>query len=300
MPVPSSPLVSRRQFLIGGSLTAGAVLLGACGSDDASTTSSTSATGAGDDSLALAQFFGGSMFVAGRELRAPFGVIDRDGLVKVDDTPAALTVQVLNPDGSPHGDEIEVERRSDGLPRAYFPLVTTVDEPGSYTVRTEIDGSAAEMSFLVSSADEVKVIQVGAEMPALATPTIADARGVTPVCTREPVCPLHAISVAEALTAREPFALLVASPAFCQISICGPVLDVLLDVRDQHPDMRMLHAEVFSDPANDQRTYAPVVGDLGLHFEPCLVLVGADGKVADRIDVIYDRTEASERLALLV
>jgi hypothetical protein len=41
------------------------------------------------------------------------------------------------------------------------------------------------------------------------------------------------------------------------------------------------------------------VNDLGLHFEPCLVLVGADGTVVDRIDTIYDRSELRERLTSL-
>ena len=35
-------------------------------------------------------------------------------------------------------------------------------------------------------------------------------------------------TLAQALTEKRPLALLVATPAFCQISICGPVLDVLL------------------------------------------------------------------------
>jgi len=293
---------------VGGGAAAGALVLGACGGGDKRSTATTTTSDAG--SLALAQFFGGPMFVAGREIRAPFGVGDQDGLLPVDRTPKRLTVELLNPDGAPHGDPIEVERRSTGLPRAYFPLLATFDQPGIYTARTEIDGQAAEMSLKVDAPADVKVVQVGAPMPALDTPTVADARGVSPICTREPACPLHDVTVAEALGADAPFALLVASPAFCQkvsasarassqTSICGPVLDVLLAVREARPDLRMLHAEVFADPAKDQQTYAPVVTGLGLHFEPCLVLVGADSTVVDRIDTIYDESELGERLAQL-
>jgi hypothetical protein len=300
MRAPSSHLLTRRQVLLGGSAAAGAVLLGACGDDGGAGASGTTSTAVPLASgLALAQFFGGPTFIAGREARLPFGVADQDGLLATEDTPERLSVQILDPDGSSLGTPIEVGRHADGLPRAYFPLRVTVDEPGIYTARTEIDGAATEMSFQIHAADDVTVIQPGASMPALETPTTTDARGVNPVCTDEPACPLHDVTVAEALAEGAPIALLVATPAFCQIAICGPVLDVLLAVRGDHPGVRFLHAEVYADPAKDLQVYAPIIAPLGLHFEPCLVLVGTDGVVADRVDTIYDRTELQARLDLI-
>lgn len=296
MPPSSWPQLSRRQLLIGGSAAAGVVLLGACGKDDGVGTTGTTAT---TSSLALAQFFGGRMFVPGRECRFPFGVADQDGLLPIEQTPERLTVQLLGPKGAELGPPIDVDRHSEGLPRAYFPLLATIDEPGIYTARTEIDGAAAEMNLQVLDPTEVTLIQPGVPMPAVETPTTSDARGVNPICTHDPVCPLHDVTVAEALAAGSPLALLVATPAFCQIAICGPVLDVLLEARDAHPDVHFLHAEVYADPAKDLDTYAPVVAPLGLEFEPCLVLVGVDGTVADRVDTIYDRSELGERLAQL-
>jgi hypothetical protein len=296
--------VTRRQLLLGAGATAAAVLLGACGGDDDVSTTDSSAgdgdpNGTAAGSLALAQFFGGPMFVPGRENRFPFGVADQDGLLPTERTPERLTVYLLDADGAAVGAPVEVVRHADGLPRAYFPLLATVDAPGIYTARTEIDGVGAEMSIKVDAPTDVVVIQTGAAMPAIETPTTADARGVNPICTRDPVCPLHDITVTEALAAGTPMALLVASPAFCQLAICGPVLDVLLEVQPDHPGVRFLHAEVYADPAKDLNTSAPVVAPLGLHFEPCLVLVDADGTVVDRVDTIFDRTELGERLAAL-
>lgn len=299
MPAPDHSALSRRRFLVGGGAAAAAVLLAACGSEDEPVASGASSTTGAASDLALAQFFGGPMFVPGQPSRFPFGVADQDGLLPAKRTPKRLTVQILDPTGQPVGDPYEVERRSEGLPKPYFPLVATLDEPGIYTARTEIDGAAVEMALKVDAPADVKVIQAGTPMPALETPTTADARGVTPICTRDPVCPLHDVTVAEALTEGRPVALLVATPAFCQITICGPVLDVLLGVTDAHPDVHFLHAEVYADPAKGLDTYAPVVTPLGLHFEPCLVLVGSDGVVADRVDTIYDRSELDERLARL-
>ena len=133
-------------------------------------------------------------------------------------------------------------------------------------------------------------------MPAIATPTVADAQGVDPICTNDPVCPLHDVTVADALEDGRPLALLVSTPAFCQIAICGPVLDVLLGVTGDHPDIRFLHAEVYAHPHEETDTKAPVIAELGLTFEPCLVLVGSDGKVVDRLDTIFDDDEVSESL----
>lgn len=174
-----------------------------------------------------------------------------------------------------------------------------MDEPGIYTGRAEIDGEAVEMAISVDAAGDVTVIQPGAQLPKLATPTAADARGVDPICTSDPVCPLHDLTLAEAVEEGRPIALLVATPAFCQIAVCGPVLEVLLEVVEDHPDIRFLHAEVYTDPFEDLEQRAPIVGQLGLTFEPTLVLAGADGRVVERLDTIYDRVELNDALARL-
>lgn len=297
-PRPLVP-VSRRQFLLGGGAAAGAVLLGACGGEESGGGDGTPTTSA-PGGLALVQFFGGlPMLVAGAEVRAPFGVADADGLLPVDRTPEELTVSILGPDGSTVVEPLEVVRHAEGLPRGYFPLRFTVEEPGIYTGRTEVDGEAVEMAIKVDTADDVTVIQPGAAMPVLATPTPDDARGVDPICTNDPVCPLHDVTVGDALMEGRPIALLVATPAFCQIAICGPVLDVLLNVTNDHPDVRFLHAEVYAHPHQDLDAKAAAVNELGLTFEPCLVLVGSDGQVVERLDTIYDEVELGEALARL-
>ncbi len=299
MPPPPPLPVTRRQFLIGGGAVTGAVLLGACGGDDAGggeePTSTTPASG-----LSLVQFFGGlPMLAAGSEVRAPFGLADAEGLLPVARTPAELSVSILGPDGRTVIEAIDVNLHAEGLPRGYFPLRFTFDEPGIYTGRTEVDGEAVEMAIKVDAVADVTVIQTGATLPAMVSPTLEQTQGVDPVCTNDPVCPLHDVTVADALAEGRPIALLVATPAFCQISICGPVLDVLLDVTADHPDVRFLHAEVYTDPLKDLEVKAPIVDELGLTFEPCLVLVGADGRVVDRLDTIYDTDELTESLARL-
>lgn len=300
-----SPRLSRRSFLAGSGAMAGAVLLGACGDDDTDTDTGGSPSATGGDGgtaapeLFLAQFFGGPMLVAGTELRAPFGVRDADGLLPSERAPETLIVELHGPDGAAVGDPIEVPRHDDGLPNSYYPLRVTLPEAGIYTARTELEGEAVEMQLQVLEAAEVEVIQPGAVLPAVDTPTLDDPRGVQPICTNDPVCPLHDVTLSQAMTEGTPIALLVATPAFCQIAVCGPVLDVLLAARDAHPGVRFLHAEVYADPSKDLDTYAPVVTPLGLHFEPCLLLAGPGGTVVERLDTIFDRVELDERLTRL-
>jgi hypothetical protein len=291
--------LTRRRFLLGSSAAAGAVLLGACGDDDGGSGDPTSTTTASSD-LALVQFFGGlPMLAAGAEMRTPFGIADADGLLPVERTPERLTMSVLDPDGAVVVEPTELTRYAEGLPRAYFPLKFSVDEPGIYTGRTELDGTVLEMAIKVDAAGDVTVIQPGTALPAMATPTTADPLDVDPICTAEPMCPLHDVTVAEALAEGKPLALLVSTPAFCQIAICGPVLDVLRSTVGDHPEVRFLHAEVYAHPEQDLEVHAPVVDELGLTFEPSLILVGSDGKVVERLDTIYDVVEAGEALARL-
>jgi hypothetical protein len=301
--MPARP-VTRRRFLAGTSAVAGAVLLAGCGDDGDGGGAATSTTSGGTpdgNGLALVQFFGGlPMFAARSEVRAPFGVADGEGILPVADTPEVLTVSLLDATGETVVEPMEVQRHAEGLPRAYFPWRFSVEAPGIYTGRTDLDGEALEMAIKVDAAGDVEVIKPGDRLPPIETPTSTDPRGVDPICTNEPMCALHDLTVAEALDEGRPIGLLVATPAFCQIAICGPVLDVLLAVADDHPDVRLLHAEVYANPHEELDTKTPVVDELHLTFEPCLVLAGPDGVVVERVDTIYDEDEVGEALTRLV
>ena len=296
-----APRLTRRHFLAAAGATGAALALGACGGgdDEDEPAAGSSSTAAERRELQLAQYFGGPLFAAGAPLRAPFGLADSEGLLPVEDTPEEIDVEVLTPDGQRVAGPLTVRRHADGLERAYFPLALTIDEPGSYLVRAELAEVGSEMAFEVSDPAALAVVRPGQALPSLDTPTTADARGVTPICTADEICPLHEVTAAQALTEGRPLALLVATPAFCQVTICGPVLDILLDVLPDHPAVRGVHAEVYTNPEVSLTEYAPTVRALGLHLEPCLVLVGSDGTVVERFDAIYDRVELDEALARL-
>lgn len=130
---------------------------------------------------------------------------------------------------------------------------------------------------------------------------MVDHRGVEPICTRDPRCPFHEVSLTEALVERRPLALLVASPGYCDSSLCPPALDLLVDAASGFPGIRFVHAEVYVDAGQldslADASPTEVVRTYELTFEPSLMLARADGTLSERLDHIYDVTELGEALS---
>ncbi len=287
-------LHNRRTFL---GLVAGALVsagpLGACGSGDSS--GSGRGSGAGSD-LSVIRFFPDGIHVAGRPERLPLGMADRNATPLLDG-PAELAATLSREDGTELA-QLVARRRSDGLPRAYYAFDINVPEPGLYSLKPDLGGTDQEQLFTVVAAGSLSFPAAGDPMPGFDTPTVADTRGVDPLCTRPEPCPFHQVTLNEALAAAKPVAYLVGTPAHCQTAICGPVLDLLIEASKEFPQISYVHTEIYSDV--EATVVAPAVVDLGLQFEPLLYLVGADGVVTRRLDVIYDRAELKSALGELV
>ncbi len=294
------PSLSRRALLTGGLSTG---LLMACGSS-----SHPGATKAGSGSAAdgsghsLVAFFGGPDAVqAGIAQRVTFGLGDAQGAI-LDNGPRSLDFEVLQDNRVV--DRITSTRHAEGLARSYYPLTFRPATAGVYTARTNIDGERILATFLVAA--KVAIPQVGQPMVVLDTPTTTHHRGVNPICTRSPVCPLHKVNLRDALDARKPVAFLMATPAYCQTAICGPVLDVLVSQHAEFGDrVQMIHAEVYADGKKaaadiDKATLSPALRAYHLPFEPSLFLSHADGTIAARLDTTFDRAELRTALRSLV
>jgi len=290
----------------GAGLVAGGLLAACSGGDNKDTDAGkTPTSGSSGDKSLVALFDTNTTVVAGSEQRMTFGVGDAEGTVLAD-SPAKLRIEVRDTSGKVVGKTQTVARHNSGLPRGYYPVLFTPPAPGSYEVATELDGRPVTAAFEAITADQMRVPAAGAPMPDLHTPTTADHRGVNPICTRQPACSLHAVDLADARTSGKPIALLIATPAYCQVAICGPVLDVLLDGRKPLGDRLItIHAEVYrsakqveDDPSN--APLAPLLDALHLNFEPCLFLIQPDGRIAKRLDTIFDAVELRQELTALV
>lgn len=280
--------ISRRSFL---GAAAAVALASACGRDG-SQAASTTTTRSEPLNLVLGSF----QVLAGSEQRVAFGVLD--GQKPVSDT-AKVEIGFATVDAAAAGEFAPATRRDDGIEaRPLYVAHHTFAAPGMYTATARVGRRTAEAAVQVIAPADSKVPVPGQPLPAVATPTTTDPRGVDPICTREPNCPWHEVSLDAALAESRPIALLIATPALCQSAVCGPVLDILLDVKDEfESSVRFIHAEVFADSTG--KTTTAVVQALRLENEPFLFLVGPDGLVRDRFDGPYDRVEARAALAAL-
>lgn len=303
---PRTPLgtpLSRRRFLVA---SAGLAFAAACGnggsrtSTDAPTTTAPGTAGGVDG---LAQFFPPSDFaVTGSPQRLPVGIVIDGVPAGLDLAPQSITVQLRTGDADV-GEPITVERHGQGLPRAYYPVMASFDSPGIYAMTATVEGTPIEASFQVAAATALELVGAGMPMPTVPTPTTADKAGVAVVCTRDPVCPLHSVSLDDALVDDLPIALLVSSPAFCQTQVCGPVLETLLSLVPEHEGkIRFIHVEPYADPRKPPSEWeaAPIMGALHLPYEPALFLVEAGGTVHQRLDVVFDAAEVAAALDVLV
>jgi hypothetical protein len=289
--------VSRRSFLLG---SASALALAACGggrhSESASDQTSSTETTAGG--LAVAKVFSPTQ-PAGVPLRLPLALADSEGAI-LDDVPTSIRVRYGLADSKTLSDALDLRRHDQGIPHAYFPLVATFPTPGTWRIRVEANGSQADTSLSVVDAGEVPAVpDIGQALIPMRTPTKDDSRGVDPICTRDPVCPFHDLTLEEAMKTGNAVAFLVSTPAFCQTAICGPVLDLLIArSKDLSQTMSFVHAEVYTD--STAKTTTEAVQTYGLTYEPALFVATPDGTIASRLDYTFDAVELDDALSRVV
>ncbi|MDQ1375813.1 MAG: hypothetical protein QOJ09_3151 [Actinomycetota bacterium] len=191
------------------------------------------------------------------------------------------------------------ERHGEGLPRPYYLVRATFPVPGNYAIKATVQGKEVLAVLEASDPGADGPPKVGQPLTAVPTPTPTDHRGVDPICTATPPCPLHAVSLDAALAEKKPIALLFGTPAFCKTNTCGPVLDVMLAEMQPFADrVRFLHVEIYTD--RTAKTTAPAVDAYKLVGEPFLFLAGADGVVRQRMAGPYDRVEFRQAMEKLL
>ncbi len=128
---------------------------------------------------------------------------------------------------------------------------------------------------------------VGSSAYASATPTLASARGrVAKLTTRVPPDrSLLRYSIAESLRAHVPFVVTFATPRYCSSRTCGPVVDVVDQVRRRFAGagIRFIHVEIYqdNDPRKGENRW---VREWHLPSEPWTFLVGRDGRIKAKLD----------------
>ena len=285
---------TRRSFLA----AAAGALLAACGggsgkggSTSAGSSGASGSSGGGAFTVLPDTFD----FIAGIDQRVAIALADANGNPITPD--ATVTLQI-GAAGAALGNEIPMTMHDQGVP-AYLLASYTFPVPANYTLRTSYKGRHADFTAPVIAPTSTPVPFAGRPLINVPTPTAAQPLGVNPVCTAQPPCPFHTVSLDAALAQQKPVALQFATPALCQSRLCGPVLQNLVDVHAQFADrVTFIHCEIYTD-LTGQRGTPPVLAYHLVH-EPLLLLAGADGIVRARIDNGYDRAEATSALQRLV
>jgi hypothetical protein len=120
----------------------------------------------------------------------------------------------------------------------------------------------------------------GQRAPKIHTPTADEVGGdLAKITTRIPPDTQNRVDYADAL-GREPILLLFATPQFCQSRVCGPVVDVAEQVKQEYGDQAaFIHMEIYND--NDPSKHArPQVRALNLPSEPWLFAIDRRGRVS--------------------
>jgi hypothetical protein len=291
-----APPIGRRAFVVGSAAVLASAACGKSKDEDRPAITTPSSTtpsdainllvasspilaGAPDERVALIVLQGQDPVRAGTEVQVLFGQVQGESV--------GATIGPFT--AAAHGE---------GLPRPYHLVRATFPVPGNYAIQATVAGKRglAALEAVDPAAD--KAPGVGEPLVSVATPTPTDHRGVEPICTRQPVCPLHDVSLDAALKEGKPLAVLFGTPKFCKTNTCGPVLDVMLDVMAPFASkVRFLHVEIFTDEKADTTT--PAVDAYNLQGEPFLFLAGADGVVRSRIAGPYDKAELQGALTAL-
>jgi hypothetical protein len=295
----STAVGSRRAFLqesgrvvVAGAASLGiASLLAACGGGNS--TAKNNGVALPDDVQIIQRF--PQNLVAG-PIRMPISLASGGGLLTTGGpiaTPAQLSARIMRIDGE--RDELVVEdlvapRHDADLATPYWLFRTAINEPGFY--RLILAGGPSDgAAFQVFARNEVAVPGIGDALPPFDTPTFDNTRDVSPLCTRQPEpCPLHEVTLRDALALGKPIAYLVGTPAHCSTGTCAPALDALISARERVGDaFTFIHAEVYSD--TNATTIAPAVNAVSMNFEPALFITDASGVITARLDAVFDAVE---------
>lgn len=191
-----------------------------------------------------------------------------------------------------------------GLPgRGVYLARADFDEAGEWGVAARVARPAAEpaevrISFQIKERSATP--RIGDPVPASRTLTGTTEREIEAFSSARPVDPsLYRLSIADAISARKPFAVLFATPGFCTSRTCGPSLDVLQALKGRFgTDANFIHVEIYKDGRPGEMV--PSVAEWGLPSEPWLFLVDADGRLAEKLEGSITVDEAAPALARLL
>jgi hypothetical protein len=252
------------------------------------------ATGTTGPELGMAS----SIFTVGND-RLAFGIIDnRSGFVygktavyvapspgKPAEGPYPAPADVLVTQGRYRSKQAATEASPFA---AVYAAQVPFKRPGSYSIlavtQTGAKTFASPGQIKVIAERDDRIPGVGDRPPRVKTDTLGSAGGdIASIDTRVPPSDMHAKSFADVL-GKKRVALLFATPQLCQSRVCGPVVDVALQMKAKYGDrFEFIHQEVYQDNQVTKGLREPL-RRFNLPTEPWLFVVGRDGRITARLE----------------
>lgn len=129
-----------------------------------------------------------------------------------------------------------------------------------------------------------RIPRPGQKAPVIHTPTAQDVGGaLSKITTRTPPDTQNEVDYAQAL-GKEPIVLLFATPRFCQSRVCGPVVDVAEQAKQEYGDeAAFIHMEIYNENDPGKRV-RPQVRAFHLPSEPYLFTIDRGGIVRAAVE----------------
>lgn len=299
------PRLSRRSLLVG---AASGLVLAACGGDGSTDGAATASPGTAGSGAPVAASDAAGTAVAAAGLQDADAVLAPQVLWSelVVEQPEFL--QFVAPDTSADNDlvtepmQVWLVREGEvvaGPLTSQFHADDRIPSGGLHSVAVEV-GAAGLLDVVVAAGDGRRVgtgaVQAIAAADSIApaqgttlaavgtaaanTPTVAQPGDLEELCTADPDCPLHDVTLADAL-ADGVTVLCIATPKFCSTAICGPVLEDVVTVATsgEHPDVTFVHVEPYVDAGE---TVTELMTALALPTEPWTFVLEPDGTITHR------------------
>jgi hypothetical protein len=164
--------------------------------------------------------------------------------------------------------------------------VAEVDLPkaGNWMAVAVIDANGQRAAGQGAIAVSSKVVApVGSKAISGKTPVATKPADIAKICTREPPCPLHYISLDKAMKSGKPTVITFATPLLCSSRMCGPVVDeqMLAFQKIGKGRANFIHLEIY--PQKDPNRPAPLFVRWGFQSEPWLIVIDRSGVIRVRL-----------------
>jgi hypothetical protein len=300
--------LSRRELFRSAALAAGAAgasaLLAACGGSGSKSPSTTVASGSAQQGQArslqalaanlpqLSLLNAQSDLPVGRN-RFTFGLSTSDNQLVEGGTPKLwfATDQTSRPLGPFEARFLQMDaydKLRDKSPRSeltgFYVAEVNLPKAGNWLAVAVIDanGQRAAGQGAIPVKDKV-VAQVGTKAISGKTPVATSPADAAKICTREPPCSMHYISLDKALTSGKPTVITFATPLLCSSRMCGPVVDeqTLAFQKVGKEKANFIHLEIY--PQRDINKPAPLFVKWGFQSEPWLIVIDRNGIIRSRL-----------------